>query len=100
MKKMLVILALLGIIMLMLGCSSLTIKEVKNENYLGKKVTISGKVDNTMKIGKISGYTLTDKEGESIPVKSTALPSEGSEISVKGTVIKDSLFGYYLQAEE
>ncbi|MFA6460985.1 MAG: hypothetical protein WCV90_01860 [Candidatus Woesearchaeota archaeon] len=100
MKNILFILPIVLVALLLVGCSTLTIKEAKTEQYIGKTVTLSGKVDNSLKLGKLSGYTLKDDKGESISVKSDTLPKEGTEVTVKGTVIKDSLFGYYLQAQE
>jgi len=100
MRKILTLLSILIVALLIVGCSSVSIKEAKSEGYIGKTVTLSGKADNSIKIGSLSGYTIKDKEGESIAVKSDTLAKEGSEVSVKGTIMKDSLFGYYLLAKD
>ncbi len=100
MRRILTILSILVAVLFVIGCSSVSIKEAKSEEYVGKTVTLSGKADNSIKIGSLSGYTLKDKEGESIAVKSDILAKEGSEVSVRGTIMKDSLFGYYLLAKE
>jgi aspartyl/asparaginyl-tRNA synthetase len=100
MKAKLLIITTFLIAIFLIGCSTVAIKEVKTEDYIGKTVTIAGKVDNSMKLGKISGFTLKDEKGESSAVKSDTLPKEGERISVKGVVMKDTLFGYYILAED
>jgi len=100
MRIILAIAAVVIAVLLLLGCSNLSIKEAKTEQYIGKSVTISGTAENSLKLGKISGYTLKDDTGEVMTVKSEILPKDGEKITVSGTVIKDSWFGYYLQAEK
>ena len=67
-------------------------------SYVGKEITVKGTVENTFKLGKLSGYKLSEGNA-SITVSSEALPAEGKEITVEGTWIKDSIFGYYLLAK-
>ncbi len=97
MKKQLsfVCLSLILCTILLIGCVPKSIAEIKNEQYVGKTVTVNGKVGNSFKIGQLSGYTISDSTGD-IGVKSSTLPVEGSEITVKGTLMKDSIFGYYI----
>ncbi|MBD3398616.1 hypothetical protein GF412_05235 [Candidatus Micrarchaeota archaeon] len=88
--------------LLFFGCAGIgtTPIEELNDNpqkYVGEKVTVSGTVDNTVKLGSLSGYTLTDDEGNSLRVSSGSLPKEGKSVTVSGVFTKDSLFGYYLQ---
>lgn len=80
------------------GCSQ-AIKDVKKEEMVGKTVTVEGTVKNTIKLGKISGYTIVDQNKDEIGVASQTLPAEGKTISVSGTLIKDTLLGYYIKAE-
>lgn len=82
-------------IALITGCTK-DISEVKSSDYEGKKVTVSGTVDNTIKIGTLSGYTLKDDTG-SISVSSEILPAKGDTITVSGTLIRDTIFGYYIK---
>jgi len=95
------ILLVLLVALLFLGCISTPIRNIKEnpEDYLGEEVYVEGTVHNTIKIGKLSGFTLTDGNN-SIKVSSQQLPREGSEVMVKGTVMKDTLFGYYVLAKE
>ena len=91
--------------LLLFGCMGIgetPIKELKDspEKYTGQKVTVSGTVENTIKIGSLSGYSLVDKDGNKITVSSKSLPAEGSTKTASGVFMRDSLFGYYLQATE
>lgn len=88
--------------LLLFGCMGIgttPIEEIKENpsDYTGKEVTVHGTVENTVKLGSLSGYTLTDEDGNSIRVSSESLPEEGKEVTVSGVFMKDSLFGYYLQ---
>lgn len=74
------------------------ISDIKNSDYIGKTVKVRGVVENTIKIGSLSGYTLKD-ETESISVSSQNLPKEGDKITVKGTLIKDTLLGFYIKVD-
>ena len=74
------------------------IADTKTTDYVGKKVTVKGTVENTVKLGSLSGYTLSDESGK-ISVSSQNLPEEGETIRVSGTLIKDTLLGYYIQAD-
>ncbi len=95
-KNILLIISLLVTTLFIFGCMATTIKDVKNSDYVGKKVTVSGTVQNTIKLGTLSGYTIKD-ETDSIGVSSQTLPEEGSKISVTGILIKDTILGYYIK---
>ena len=97
MKKIIGILVLFSVLFLLVGCTMTTIANIKAnpDKYVGQKVTVSGTVKNTIKIGSLSGYTLDDN-GNSIGVSSKTLPAEGSTITITGTVMKDTIFGYYI----
>jgi hypothetical protein len=56
-------------------------------------------VQDTVNIGTISGFTLKDKAGDSIRVSSKSLPEEGTSLTVSGTLMKDTLFGWYIKSE-
>ncbi len=74
-----------------------SISEIKNEKYIDKKVIVRGTVEHTLKIGELSGYTLRDKNGDTIPVSSDTLPKEGSTKTTYGTLRERSLIGYYIE---
>ncbi|MFH1394118.1 MAG: hypothetical protein ABII71_01740 [Candidatus Micrarchaeota archaeon] len=67
--------------------------------YLGEKVVLKGNVTKSVKLGKISGFTLVNKDG-SIPVSSQLLPPDWREVIIKGTLMKEMLAGYYVLVDE
>jgi amino acid permease len=93
--KVLFLIAIFAVLILTTACSSHTISEIKNESYVGKTVTVTGKVDSSMKIGKISGYSLKDDTGK-ISVSSQNLPKEGETVTASGVLMKDIILGYYI----
>jgi hypothetical protein len=95
MKKIILGINLVLALIFLTGCIPRTIAEVKNEQYVGKTVMVIGTVGTTIKIGQLSGYTISDSTGN-IGVKSDTLPVEGSKITVTGILAKDSIFGYYI----
>jgi hypothetical protein len=97
-KKSILIIFLLFTLIFISGCLTTMIKNVKSTDYVGKKVSVTGTVQNTIKLGDFSGYTIEDKT-DSIRVSSEILPKEGSRIRVSGTLMKDSIFGYYIKAD-
>lgn len=99
MRKILLSSLLLLVLFGCIGTTPLKDLEQKPADFMGKKVTVSGTVEDTIRIGQISGYTLTDGT-YSIKVSSQSLPAEGKQITVTGTWMRDSLFGYYLLTEE
>ncbi|NYZ60602.1 hypothetical protein H0O01_02795 [Candidatus Micrarchaeota archaeon] len=99
MRKILLSSLLLLVLFGCIGTTPLKDLEQKPADFMGKKITVSGTVEDTVRIGSISGYTLTDGT-YSIKVSSQSLPAEGKQITVTGTWMRDSLFGYYLLAEE
>lgn len=97
--------AALLVSLLLFGCMGIgetKITDLKNnpDKYAGEKITVSGTVENTVKLGQLSGYSLVDENGNKITVSSQALPAEGSKKTVSGIYMRDSLFGYYLKAQE
>lgn len=77
------------------GCGIDKIAEIKSSEYVDKNVYIKGTVENTIKLGELSGFTLSDGE-DSIFVSSNELPSEGSKKVIKG-VLKKNILGYYVE---
>jgi len=75
-----------------------SVADIKSEDYVGETVKVRGEVKTVVKIGSLSGFTLEDSSG-SIPVSSDDLPKEGDKITVKGVLIRDTLFGYYIKSE-
>lgn len=72
------------------------ISEIKSEENIGKSVVVRGEVGTVVKIGELSGYTLEDATG-SIAVSSDNLPNEGEMKTVSGTLMRDTIFGYYIK---
>jgi hypothetical protein len=72
------------------------IADIKNEDHVGKTVTVRGVVQSTIKLGDLSGYTLKDST-DTISVSAESLPKEGDTITVSGTLMHDTLFGYYIK---
>ena len=99
MKKTIIISLLLISLLILAGCSQ-SIANIKNEDYLGKKVSIKGTVQSSLKIGDLSGYTLKDESGESIFVSSNNLPSNGETNHVRGTVKQIPILKtYYIETK-
>ena len=96
MKKIIIIILIFSLLLLT-ACAQ-SISEVKDPQYVGKKVTVSGTVKTSFKLGSVSGYILEDKTG-SISVSSEELPKEGAQKRVTGILIKDTIFGYYIKAD-
>jgi len=94
--KLLTIFLVLSMAILVVGCLTQTIEDIRNEDHVGKTVAVKGEVQSTMKIGQLSGYLIEDSNGDNIPVSSESLPAEGDSMVVRGTLMKDTLFGYYI----
>ncbi len=97
------ILALFVCCLLLFGCLGESYTDIKDlnenpDNYVGEDVVLKGNVTKSVRIGKLSGFTLKSEEG-SFPVSSELLPANGKEVVVKGMVMKDALFGYYVLAD-
>ncbi len=96
------VLYLLAVSMLFFGCvgQPISLKELNDNpgDYLGQEVTVTGTVKDTLKLGQLSGYTLTDGEVV-VKVSSKSLPEEGKNIMVTGVWTRDTIFGYYLLAQ-
>ena len=95
-RNNLLIIGMLFTTILFVSCMATKITDVKNEEYVGKTVSVSGIVQNTIKIGELSGFTIKD-ETDTISVSSESLPAEGSKITVRGVLMKDVLLGYYIK---
>lgn len=72
------------------------ISDIKHTDLLGKTVTVRGRVVNNVKIGRISGYRLNDSS-DSIPISSQNLAKINTTVTVTGTLLNSSYFGYYIQ---
>ena len=90
-------------LLLFAGCigSYTSIKDIKAEpeKYLGEKVTVKGTVKNSVKLGKLSGFTI-ESGNETIFISSGLLPPEGDEVIIEGTVMQEFLMGYYILAKD
>jgi hypothetical protein len=91
--------------LLLFGCMGIGETAIKDLNgnpdkYVGEKITVSGTVQDVVKFGALSGYSLADEQGNKLVVSSQALPAEGAKKTVSGTYMRDTIFGYYLKAQE
>jgi hypothetical protein len=93
MKK---IIALIVLMLVLAGCSQ-TVEQVKKDETVGKTVSVMGTAQGVIKLGKLSGYTLVDKNGDKIGVSTENLPAEGEAVTAKGVLMKDTLLGYYIK---
>ncbi len=91
------IISIFAILLLLGGCSTQTISEIKDQDHVGKTVEIKGIVQNSFKLGSISGYKIKDVNGDIISISSDELPEEGKTVVVKGILMKDTIFGYYIK---
>ena len=95
---------ILAVLVLFFGCVDLEgttpLEELgaNPEAYVGKEITVKGIVENSFKLGQLSGYKLSEGN-TTISVSSKSLPEEGKEMTVTGTWMKDTIFGYYLLAK-
>ncbi|MFP4567481.1 MAG: hypothetical protein ACLFN8_00910 [Candidatus Woesearchaeota archaeon] len=78
------------------GCTQ-SINDIKNEDKIGDRVVVRGVVDSSIKIGDLSGFVLVDDRDESIAVASDDLPAEGENVIIRGVLMRDAIFGYYIQ---
>jgi len=97
-KNYLLITGLLFILIFISGCIATNIKDAKNPDYVGKRITVYGTVQNTIKIGSLSGYTIKDNT-DTISISSGTLPKEGSQVRVTGILMKDTILGYYIKVD-
>jgi hypothetical protein len=83
------------------GCMAQTtpLGDIKNNpgKYEGQQVTVRGNITDSLKIGSLSGFRITDGNA-TLAVRSDTLPPVGADVTVKGTVVRDSIFGYYVLA--
>ena len=102
MKKTLLLLSAMIMTFLITGCSLGTqdIGEIKQDSYVGEQVSVYGNVSASLKLGGLSGFVITDENGNSIRVSSASIPGEGTQIRVSGTLMSDSLWGYYIKRDE
>ncbi len=91
-----IVLIIVVVLFLYLNLSTRNISEIKTEDNIGKTVKVRGEVKTVIKIGELSGYTIEDESG-SVAVSSKELPKEGQTVTVRGTLIRDTIFGYYVK---
>ena len=95
--RQLTILVLIATLLLVTGCTT-SVEDAKTPEKVGDEVTLTGTAKSPTKIGPLSGYILEDETG-TIPVATEDLPREDEEVIVTGTVMRDTILGYYLKAE-
>jgi DNA/RNA endonuclease YhcR with UshA esterase domain len=96
-KTAFIIFGLALLALFLLGCvAGQSIKDVKAEANVGKTVIVSGTVTGVVSIGGLSYYVLDDNTA-TINVSAARLPANGDKVTANGTLIKDTLFGYYIK---
>jgi outer membrane biogenesis lipoprotein LolB len=83
--------------LLLTGCTT-SVEDAKTEEKVGDTVTLVGTAKSPTKIGPLSGYVLEGQTG-TIPVATEDLPEHNQKVRVSGTVMRDTILGYYLKAE-
>jgi len=94
MKKILFLVLIILVVFSTTACVS-SIKDIKKESNVGKKVIVKGKVGSSIKLGSLSGFTIED-DSDSIFVSTNDLAEEGSNKIIRGTLEKNIL-GYYIE---
>ncbi|MCK5107728.1 MAG: hypothetical protein KAQ83_03295 [Nanoarchaeota archaeon] len=97
MKSKILIVVLCLSLLFLAGCTK-SIVDVKQEENINEEVTVRGVVENTVKFGELSGYTLVD-DSDSIAVAAKDLPEEGKSKTVSGVLKKSPFLGYYIETE-
>jgi hypothetical protein len=71
---------------------------VKSADYIGKTVTVQGKVINTLQSEKygISGYKIQNSNGIMIDVSSKNIPKINTTVTVTGTIYQSRYFGFVI----
>jgi hypothetical protein len=71
---------------------------VKTADYVGKTVTVQGKVINTLQSEKygISGYKIQNSNGITIDVSSKKIPQVNTIVTVTGTIYQSRFFGFVI----
>ena len=97
-----VILVIAAVLVFTFFSSLKTVEEITNDDsYVGESVSVKGTVKSSFKLGELSGYTLTDKNGDDILVGTARLPAEGDNVIAKGILRKGPLgIGYYIEVEK
>ena len=98
--KKIILISLLIVSLFLSGCVPQDIKDIKNEEHIGKQVIVHGTVTSVISLGPLSGFILEDRNGDTISVSTKDLPAKGEEITVTGILIKDSIFQYYIKMNE
>lgn len=95
-----ILVSILVIALFLFGCvAGQSIKDLKTEQNIGKTVAVSGTVANVVSISGLSYYILDDTT-DTIPVSAKNLPAKGDKVTATGTLIKDTLIGYYIKVVE
>ena len=81
------------------GCALVAqdIADVKDEELVGTNVIVSGTVEDSIKLGELSGFIIRDDTGE-IAVSSQSIPETGERVTVQGE-LKRTLGVYFIESE-
>ena len=84
---------------LLTACVSQSVADIKQESAVGDNVAVRGTVESSIKIGSLSAYTLKDAAGDTINVASESLPADGTTVTARGVLMRDTIFGYYIKTD-
>ncbi len=104
MKTISILFVIAFVSMLIFGClgpSMTKLSDIKAnpDKFVGQKVNVQGAVEKSIKLGRLSAFSLNDGTG-TMGVSSEMLPPEGKNVTVSGTVVKDTVLGYYILASD
>jgi hypothetical protein len=71
---------------------------IKSADYIGKTVSVQGKVINVLQSEKygISGYKIQNSNGITIDVSSKKIPQVNTTVTVTGTIYQSRYFGFVI----
>ena len=75
--------------LLLTACGSVKISRLVNDptRYRDKTVTVNGRVINSFGFMGTGGYQIEDDTGKLYVISSTGVPSKGTQVEVRGTVM-------------
>jgi len=81
--------AVLAAALSLAACAPVTIGRINADpsRYQNRTVKVTGTVVNSIGVLGTGGYQIEDNTGKIYVISSTGVPSKGSRVSVKGTVI-------------
>ena len=86
----------LFLVFLSLTACAPNISDIKQENYVGKRVQVLGEIDAEMEYGAKTAYVVNDDSG-SIPILPKGKYQKGDQIKTQGILTKNAVLGFYIK---